>query len=62
MVNGLRELLLCQLEDLREMVIEHDGVADEDLNHAPNASTTAITGTGGNGHGTSLNNDINPRR
>ncbi|KAB6792206.1 hypothetical protein GBK67_11700, partial [Bifidobacterium longum] len=28
MVNGLRELLLCQLEDLRrEMVIEHDGVA-----------------------------------
>ena len=30
MVNGLRELLLCQLEDLRrEMVIEHDGVADE---------------------------------
>ncbi len=31
-VNGLRELLLCQLEDLRrEMVIEHDGVADEDL-------------------------------
>ncbi|EEQ56104.1 hypothetical protein BLIG_02234, partial [Bifidobacterium longum subsp. infantis CCUG 52486] len=32
MVNGLRELLLCQLEDLRrEMVIEHDGVADEDL-------------------------------
>ena len=31
-INGMRELLLCQLEDLRrEMVIEHDGVADEDL-------------------------------
>ena len=31
-INGMRELLLCQLEDLRrEMVVEHDGVADEDL-------------------------------
>ena len=43
MVNGLRELLLCQLEDLRrEMVIEYD----------------SYHSLGGNGHGTALNNDI----
>ena len=40
-INGMRELLLCQLEDLRrEMVVEHDGVADEDLKSSD--SMTAI--------------------
>ena len=44
MVNGLRELLLCQLEDLRrEMVIEHDGVADEDLKSRSQRLYDAIT-------------------
>ena len=59
MVNGLRELLLCQLEDLRrEMVIEHDGVADEDLKSRSQRLYDSYHSLGGNGHGTSLNNDI----
>lgn len=63
MVNGLRELLLCQLEDLRrEMVIEHDGVADEDLNHAVNASTTATTAWVATGTEPLSTRTSNPRR
>lgn len=59
MVNGLRELLLCQLEDLRrEMVIEHDGVANEDLKSRSQRLYDSYHSLGGNGHGTSLNNDI----
>ena len=59
MVNGLRELLLCQLEDLRrEMVIEHDGVADEDLKARSQRLYDSYHSLGGNGHGTALNNDI----
>ena len=53
MVNGLRELLLCQLEDLRrEMVIEHDGVADEDLKSRSQRLYDSYHSLGGNGHGT----------
>lgn len=59
MVNGLRELLLCQLEDLRrEMVIEHDGVADEDLKSRSQRLYDSYHSLGGNGHGTALNEDI----
>ena len=71
MVNGLRELLLCQLEDLRrEMVIEHDGVAGEDpqtrsprkqhedLKSRSQRLYDSYHSLGGNGHGTALNNDI----
>lgn len=50
MVNGLRELLLCQLEDLRrEMVIEHDGVADEDLKSRSQRLYDSYHSLGGNG-------------
>ena len=63
MVNGLRELLLCQLEDLRrEMVIEHDGVATRTSNHAPNASTTAITAWAATATGHRSTMTSNPRR
>ena len=59
MVNGLRELLLCQLEDLRrEMVIEHDGVADEELKSRSQRLYDSYHSLGGNGHGTALNEDI----
>lgn len=58
-INGMRELLLCQLEDLRrEMVIEHDGVADEDLKSRSQGLYDSYHSLGGNGHGTSLNDDI----
>ena len=58
-INGMRELLLCQLEDLRrEMVIEHDGVADEDLKSRSQRLYDSYHSLGGNGHGTSLNDDI----
>ena len=58
-INGMRELLLCQLEDLRrEMVIEHDGVADEDLKARSQRLYDSYHSLGGNGHGTALNNDI----
>lgn len=58
-INGMRELLLCQLEDLRrEMVIEHDGVADEDLKSRSQRLYDSYHLLGGNGHGTSLNDDI----
>ena len=58
-VNGLRELLLCQFEDLRrEMVIEHDGVADEDLKSRSQRLYDSYHSLGGNGHGTALNEDI----
>ena len=49
----------CQLEDLRrEMVIEHDGVADEDLKSRSQRLYDSYHSLGGNGHGTSLNDDI----
>ena len=58
-INGMRELLLCQLEDLRrEMVVEHDGVADEDLKSRSQRLYDSYHSLGGNGHGTSLNDDI----
>ena len=52
MVNGLRELLR------REMVIEHDGVADEDLKSRSQRLYDSYHSLGGNGHGTALNEDI----
>ncbi|MEQ3065264.1 hypothetical protein AAA019_10430, partial [Bifidobacterium longum] len=46
-------------EDLRrEMVIEHDGVADEDLKSRSQRLYDSYHSLGGNGHGTSLNDDI----
>ena len=42
----------------REMVIEHDGVADEDLKSRSQRLYDSYHSLGGNGHGTSLNDDI----
>lgn len=58
MVNGMRELLLCRMEDLRREMVDHDGIADEDLKARSERLYDSYHALGGNGHGTMLNNDI----
>ena len=40
------------------MVIEHDGIADEDLKSRSQRLYDSYHSLGGHGHGTSLNDDI----
>lgn len=62
-INGMRELLLCQLEDLRrEMVIEHDGVADEDLKSRSQRLYDSYHSLGGNGPAHPSTTTSNPRQ
>ena len=59
MINGMRELLLCRLEDLRrEMVYDNHGIADDDLKSRSQRLYDSYHALGGNGHGTALNQDI----
>lgn len=56
--DGTRELLLCRLEDLREEMVNADGIADEDLKGRSQRLYDIYHSMGGNGHGTALNDDI----
>lgn len=56
--QAVRELLLCRLEDLRAEMVANDGIADEELKGRSQRLYDVYHGLGGNGHGTSLNNDI----
>lgn len=56
--QAVRELLLCRLEDLRAEMVANDGIADEDLKGRSQRLYDVYHELGGNGHGTSLNNDI----
>lgn len=59
LMAGVRELLLYQLEDLRiQMVLEHDGTADDDFKARAQRLYDCYHALGGNGHGTALNDDI----
>ena len=58
MVNGLRELLLCQLEDLRRETEWRTRTS----NHAVNASTTATTAWAATATGHRSTMTSNPRR
>lgn len=56
--RAVRELLLCRLEDLRAEMVDHDGIADEDLKDRSQRLYDVYHELGGNGHGTALNDDI----
>lgn len=55
---GVRELLLCKLEQLRAQMVAGGGVADEDLKSRSQRIYDAYHGLDGNGHGTAINDDI----
>ncbi|MBW3081951.1 hypothetical protein KIH73_00895 [Bifidobacterium sp. 6T3] len=55
---GVRELLLCKLEQLRAEMVAAGGIADEDLKSRSQRIYDAYHGLDGNGHGTAINNDI----
>lgn len=57
--SGVRELLLCQLEALHSQMVEDGGCASDYLKaRSQRIYDIYHDGMGGNGHGTSLNDDI----
>lgn len=56
--EGVRELLLCQLETLRSQMVADDGIASEDIKARAQRIYDSYHGMGGNGHGTAINDDI----
>lgn len=55
---GVRELLLCKLEQLRSQMVAGGGIADEDLKSRSQRIYDAYHALDGNGHGTAINDDI----
>lgn len=56
--SGVRELLLCKLEQLRQEMVERGGYADDNVKARASRIYQAYQGLGGNGHGTQVNDDI----
>lgn len=56
--EGVRELLLCELERLHARMVDDGGIADESLKARAQRIYDAYSGMGGNGHGTQVNTDI----
>lgn len=58
LVGGVRELLLCKLEELRVDMVHDGGIADDDFKARSQRIYDCYHALGGNGHGTMLNQDI----
>ncbi|OXM99280.1 DUF4436 domain-containing protein [Bifidobacterium vansinderenii] len=58
MSDGVRELLLCKLEEFRATMVRQGGVADDDLKFRAQRLYNCYHQLGGNGHGTAVNDDI----
>lgn len=58
LIRGVRELLLCKLEELRADMVHHQGVADDDIKERSQRIYECYHALGGNGHGTGINEDI----
>lgn len=56
--EGVRELLLCTLEQLRQQMVDSGGVADDLLKDRADRIYRVYSALGGNGHGTQVNRDI----
>lgn len=56
--DGVRELLLCQLEVLHAQMVADGGIASEDLKARAQRIYDSYHGMDGNGHGTQVNDDI----
>lgn len=56
--EGVRELLLCKLEQLRQQMVDAGGVADDLLKDRADRIYRVYAALGGNGHGTQINQYI----